>query len=320
MGILVTGHLGFLGQHICRSLSDVGVPWYGLDRRQNDSNGQICGDVRDICDITIDSNMITEIIHLAGPVGVRTTSWRDEVICDEITAGAAALAAFAQRVDARVIFTSSSEIYGEASTAIRSATEPNPRSGYARGKLAAEKVFSSHPNTVVVRPFNVYGPGQRSEFIVPTIIDYVLADQPVPLVNNGQAIRQFTYVGDFVEAITRLRNGWDNLIGRTLNVAGPEVIGIRELALTIGQLLERRVRFVSMTPSELGRNPATEIRFRTVESSSIDGWQPRTGLADGLALTIAARLEDAARRGGSAASQASPVRSQAIPATSRSTT
>jgi nucleoside-diphosphate-sugar epimerase len=292
VSVLVTGNVGFLGQHITRNLSAVGVAWCGLDRRPNGGGRQILGDVRDICSMQIDPDTIAEIIHLASPTGVRTTSWHDDSIYEEITATAIALSSFARQAGARVLFMSSSEIYGEASTVIRSRTEPNPLSGYARGKLEAEKILStSLPTTVVIRPFNVYGPGQRPEFIVPTIIDCVLAGRPVPLVREGRAIRQFIYVADFVEAVRRVREGWAKFSRHTLNVSGPEAIGIQDLAAAVGHLLRRQVSFVSVTPEEIGRNPATEITCRTAEVTSINGWQPRTTFADGLSLTIAAHCD-----------------------------
>lgn len=289
--MLVTGHVGFLGQHITRSLSSDGVAWRGLDRQPRDCEHHVLADVRDICRIEIDPAEVSEIIHLASPVGVPTTSYRDDSVFTEIVSATTALASFASRANARVLFVSSSEVYGETPHVIDGRTEARPLSGYARGKLEGEKIlFGSLPEVFVIRPSNVYGPGQRSEFVVPHIIDCILADKPVPIVNGGRTVRQFTYVTDFVEAVMRVRAGWTWLTERVLNVAGPEAVQIRDLATAVGDILCRPVFFANVKPEWLGRNPATEVSFRRVNGASIDGWRPRIAVKEGLALTVAARV------------------------------
>ncbi len=286
--ILVTGHAGFLGQHIGHRLSVAGLEWCGLDVRPTVGQRHVVADVRDINRLRFDSETITEVIHLASPVGVRTTSWNGAATQAEIVDAAYAVASFAKAHNAKVLFVSSSEIYGDAGNVIGKDTGRDPRSGYARGKVEAESVFlNTVAGAVVIRPFNVYGYGQRSEFVVPMIIESVMSGKPVPLVNEGRAIRQLTYVGDLVEAVQRIRVAWSKLAGQALNIAGPETIAIRDLAQVVGRLLDRPVTFSNVTPEQVGRNPRSEIKSRMVDPTAIDEWRPCVGIEHGLTLMLA---------------------------------
>jgi nucleoside-diphosphate-sugar epimerase len=262
-----------------------------LDRRTtDDAERQIVADVRNINRINLDPYTITEVIHLASPVGVRSTSRDDAATYEEIVEASHAVASFARRASSMVLFLSSSEVYGEARTVIDKRAVTKPVSGYARGNLESEQIIlNTVQNSVVIRPFNVYGPGQRSEFVVPTIIESLMAGKPFPLVNEGRAVRQLTYVADFVDAVQRVRHTWSQLVGQVLNIAGPEVIAIRDLAHIVGRLLNRPVAFLDVTPEQVGRNPRNEIDVRMVNPTSIDGWQPHIGIEHGLTLTLAAQ-------------------------------
>ena len=181
-------------------------------------------------------------------------------------------------------------MYGEVGIPIGPETVPNPISGYARGKFGAEKIIlKAVEASAVIRPFNVYGAGQRSEFVVPAIIESLIAGKPFPLVNEGRAVRQLTYVADFVEAVQRVRRAWPRFVGQAHNIAGPEVISIRDLAHVIGRLLDRPVTFLEVTPEQAGRNPRNEINGRMVTPTSIDGWAPQISIEEGLALSLASR-------------------------------
>lgn len=287
MTVLVTGHAGFIGSHLTRAMSAAGESWWGLDRRAAPADGRAF--VADVCELprlAATLQPIDEIIHLASPVGVRSTAWSADETFSEIAKGATAVARVAQQLGARVLFVSSSEVYGEAEAEIDELTDARPLSGYGRGKLEAECVLADSVEVTVVRPFNVYGPGQRHEFVVPTVIEKVMNGQPMPLVNGGRSVRQFTYVDDFVEAVMRHRARAAG--GPAVNVAGPEASSIRDAALLVASIVGRTVDFVDVSPEEIGRNPSVEIGRRTVAPSFIGSWRPTTTLADGLRLTARA--------------------------------
>ena len=276
MNVLVTGHAGFLGQHIGRSLSAEGIEWIGLDRTASASaKNQIICDVRSLPAISGQLPDFELIIHLASPVGVTDTSGQHT-------------ATVALRTHARLLYFSSSEVFGEADRVIDHSTPLAPLSGYGEGKQAAERMITSLlDDAVVVRPFNVYGPGQRGGFLVANIIRELQCNGTIRLVGGGRAIRQFTYVGDVVEAVRRIRNEWPS-VRRTVHIAGPEAAAIAHVVEIAARVAGRPINTGAATAEDLNRDPGTEIYMRAVVQDTIGGWVPSTTIAAGLGLTLAA--------------------------------
>jgi nucleoside-diphosphate-sugar epimerase len=289
VNVLVTGHAGFLGQHIGRSLSAEGIEWTGLDRIPSVSaKKQIICDVRSLPVIAGRLPDFELIIHLASPVGVTDTSAQHAGTYKAIVEGANAVTGIALRMRARLIYFSSSEVFGEAGRVIDHSTPLAPLSGYGRGKQAAERLVASLlDNAVVVRPFNVYGPGQRSGFLVANIIRQLQCNGTIQLVGGGRAIRQFTYVGDVVEAVRRIRHGWPPA-RQTVHIAGPEAATVAHVVETAACVAGRPISTVVAAAEDLDRDPDVEICMRTVVPDTIGGWAPSTTIAAGLGLTLAA--------------------------------
>lgn len=289
MSVLVTGHAGFLGQHIGRSLSAEGVEWIGLDRVPSASaENQIICDVRSLPAIAGQLPCLELIIHLASPVGVADTSAHHAATYKAIVEGASAVTTVALRTRAKLLYFSSSEVFGEAGRVIDHSTPLAPVSGYGRGKQAAERLIASRlDDAVVLRPFNVYGPGQRSGFLVANIIRQLQCNGTIQLVSGGQAVRQLTYVGDVVESVTRIRHGWLSA-KRTLHIAGPEAATIAHVVQIAARVAGRSISTVSANAEDLDRDPKAEIHARTVVQDTIRGWAPSTAIAAGLRLTFAA--------------------------------
>lgn len=289
MNVLLTGHAGFLGQHIGRSLSAEGIEWIGLDRTPSASaNNQVICDVRSLPAITGQLPDFELIIHLASPVGVAETSANHAATYKAIVEGATAVTALALRTRAKLLYFSSSEVFGEAGGLIDHSTPLAPLSGYGRGKQAAEKLIASLiDHAVVVRPFNVYGPGQRSGFLVPNIIRQLQCNGTIRLADGGLGVRQFTYVGDVVEAVRRIRYGWPSA-RRTVHVAGPESATIARIVDIACHIAGRSINTSTATAQDLNRDPGAEIHNRTVVQDIIGGWAPATTIATGLRLTFAA--------------------------------
>lgn len=194
--------------------------------------------------------------------------------------------------DVRVLFVSTGgALYGP--TGGRPVTEDaplSPWSGYAAGKAAVEAFLSAfcHQHdraAVVLRPANVYGPGQpvRPGFgIVPALLHATTADRPVELYGGGAAVRDFLYVADFVELCLRLLDGPTPPGVRTFNAGSGEACSIERLCALVeqvtGRTLHRRV-----LPAR-----RVDVDYIVLDSTRVHratGWRPRTLLADGLAQT-----------------------------------
>src|SRR5215210_1617957 len=213
MRVLVTGGLGFIGARLCGALLDAGFAVRCVDNLSGSyapGRGTAAaaalrarGAAVAIADATeAHVRGADSVIHLAALPGVRTHRppselWAANVELSDRLARAAAGAG------ARFVLASSSSVYGNASRLpTPEHATPAPLNAYAESKVAAEAaVLGRGGDAVVVRPFTVYGPGQRPEMAFARWIAARAADEPVPWHAAPGTARDFTYVDDAVAGI-----------------------------------------------------------------------------------------------------------------------
>jgi len=194
----------------------------------------------------------------------------------------------------RIVFASSSSVYGDGGELPRREANPtNPASPYAVSKLAAERYCISFSKiygleTVSLRYFNVFGPGQdpRSQYaaVVPRFITAIAAGRPVSIYGNGEQSRDFTYVSNVIDA-NLLAAAVEGISGAVINVATGEATTVNELADLAGEVLGRPVtrEFETARPAEILASYASVDHGR-----ELLGWEPKVGLREGLGLTAEA--------------------------------
>lgn len=200
MTVVVTGGAGFIGSHLVDLLRDRGADVEVIDRAAGP-------------DIEHAEFPTTSYIyHLAGPVGpVGVLSQAGRIVTD-IIRDAAIVRDVALRDGARLVYVSTSEVYGPQPAGRTDEHAPrvitaghSARQEYAVAKLAAETMLLNTPDldVVIIRPFNVAGPRQRTEggFVLPRFIEQALAGKPLTVYQPGTQRRAFTHVLDIVEGI-----------------------------------------------------------------------------------------------------------------------
>jgi UDP-glucose 4-epimerase len=197
----------------------------------------------------------------------------------------------------RVVFASSSSVYGNSGELPREETQfPDPISPYAVSKLAAERFCVSFsrvyplPETVALRYFNVFGPRQdpTSQYaaVVPRFIAAIADGQPVPIYGDGEQRRDFTYVDNVIEANVLAADAAD-ASGSVVNVATGRALSVNELADAIGAVVGTSVEKDYRPPR------AGDVRDSWADVSAAQrllGYEPRVDLEEGLRLTAAALL------------------------------
>jgi len=197
----------------------------------------------------------------------------------------------------RVVFASSSSVYGNSGTLPRQESQtPDPISPYAVAKLAAERYCVSFfrvygLETVALRYFNVFGerqdPLSQYAAVVPRFVTAIADGRPVPIHGDGSQSRDFTYVANVVEA-NLLAAERPDVGGSVLNVATGRQVSVSELADAIGAALGLPVEKEHL-PTRAG-----DVRDSWADVSAAErllGYAPKVGLEAGLRLTAERLLE-----------------------------
>ena len=294
MRYLVTGAAGFIGSHLAEALQGAGHEVVGVDcftdyydfaLKEENARGL---DVRrlDLAedDLELDLDGIDGVFHLAGQPGVKSFGdvfplyLRRNVLASQRVFEAAAAAGV------RVVFASSSSVYGEAERyPTAEDVPPRPVSPYGITKLACEHLARAYAHSfeldaVVLRYFNAYGPRQRPDMAFTRIVEALALGGSFTLYGDGEQSRSFTYVADVVEATVLAMEKAAS--GTTLNVGGGQEATMNESIAMLERIAGRTLdlRREAAVAGDQRRTKADTARARAEL-----GWEPRTALKDGLA-------------------------------------
>jgi UDP-glucuronate 4-epimerase len=300
----VTGGAGFVGSTLAERLLvdgwrvtviDAFEPFY--DRRvkegnlsaalQSDRFELIEADTRDRDALrsAFDRARPDVVVDLAARAGVRPSIADPGLYVDLNVRGLQNTLDAVASAGARLVFASSSSIYGsDPRRPFREdQVDLRPESPYGATKIAGEALVGAHHAVTglpvaIARLFTVYGPRQRPDLAIHRFARSILAGRPVELFDEGRAERDYTYVDDVVEALVRLvHDGSDALtvnIGSHRPIATGRVVDILEGVL--GRPAER-----ILLPAQPGDVPATYADITRARERL--GWEPRWRFEDGIA-------------------------------------
>jgi UDP-glucose 4-epimerase len=299
--VLVTGGGGFIGSNLVRALVERGDDVRVLD---NFSTGQranlaeLAGDIEVVEGELRSYERVhaatrgVEVVFHQGALPSVPRSVQDPLTTSAVNVEGTLNVLLAARDEGvrRVVCASSSSVYGNSGELPRFETaHPDPISPYGVSKLAAERYCVSFSRvypleTVALRYFNVFGPNQdpTSQYaaVVPRFITAIADGRPVTIYGDGEQRRDFTYVENVVDANVAAASA-ERVSGAVLNVATGRPTTVNELAEAIGSLLGRSVERDEQ-PERTGdvRDSWADI----ARARELLGWEPRTGLDEGLRL------------------------------------
>jgi UDP-glucose 4-epimerase len=263
MRVLVTGCAGFIGSHLTEKLLNEGYEVIGVDcftdyysRRIKESNMESFADQiefleKDILEIDISIiKKIDVIFHLAAQAGVRA-SWGDEFEVytrHNILTTQRLLEACRKYGIGKFVYASSSSVYGNMSKLpMREDMYPRPFSPYGVTKLAAENLCELYRmnygiKTISLRYFTVYGERQRPDMAFHKFIKAILNDEEIVVYGDGKQTRDFTYVGDVVDATIKAAES--EAVG-VFNIGGGTRIPLIEVVKLLEEIMgrEANIRF-----------------------------------------------------------------------------
>lgn len=303
MKFLITGAAGFLGSHLANHLCREGHHVRGIDDLstgdpQSLSNDVLFtrGDVNDRPKMWTLLQDVDCVYHLAARVAVpESVIYPREYNAVNVSGTVSVMEAMRDVGVRRVVFISSGAVYGDQDPSLLPLKEsaiPFPHSPYAVSKLAAEYYIRTigdlwNIETVSLRVFNAYGPGQHlppsHPPVIPNFLKQAMRNGTLVVHSDGSQTRDYVYLDDVVSAMIAAATapGLDNLV---INVGSGTETSVRELL--------RLVLEVTGSRAEVMYNPRTDAG---VSRMSADlrlareklGYQPRISLEDGLRLTLA---------------------------------
>lgn len=288
--ILVTGAAGFIGSNLVRDLISRGYKVTGIDKRSVPEGRELPAEasfeqvnIEDMENLTRVTSGVHYILHAAALPRVQFSLENPRQTHESNVNGTFNVleAARANGVK-RVIFSSSSSVYGDQDTLpFTEDMRPNPKSPYALHKLTGEyhcsvwsEVFGVP--TVSLRYFNVYGPGQAAEGAYALVIAKFLKmrdeEKPLTITGDGEQTRDFTHVDDVVDANLKAMTSGKVGAGEAINIGAGDNKSVNQIAEMIG-----------------GPTEHIEARFEpkhtyadNTKAKELLGWEPTKKIEDAI--------------------------------------
>lgn len=303
--VLIAGGAGFIGQHLCRRLLDlnyhvISVDNYSSGREENTKQfdkdifyENIYADITDFKEYK-DVKYIFNLACQASP-----KFYNKEPVETLLTSiqGSDNLLKIASVIDARVLFTSSSEIYGKSNSFFSDQIEShngsvNPfclRSCYSEGKRSAESLHYAYREKYgvsirIARLFNCYGPKMRIDDgrVISSFIVNALKNKPLYIHGDGEQTRSFCYIDDTVDALIKLM--FESSFDNPINIGNPQEISIEDLAKIILKITNSKSKLVYIKNRD---REDPEFRKPNIGLAQMElNWTPKISLIDGLNKTI----------------------------------
>lgn len=304
MNLLVTGGAGFIGSNLVDRLLNDGHTVVGIDNfdeyydpsikeqnilraRSNSRFALIRGDIRDtstvekcFVDVSIDA-----VIHLAARAGVRPSLLHPELYYDVNVIGTLRLLeVMKKRNVTRLIFGSSSSVYGNSNQIPFSETDSvdKPVSPYAASKKAGELLcYTYHDlykyDAYCLRFFTVYGPRQRPEMAIHYFVKKILAGEQITLFGDGSSQRDYTFIDDILDGITKCLNNFRGY--EIINLGESQTISLIDLITVIEDLTGKNalIDWKPMQPGDVARTYANITKAKTML-----GYNPQYHVRDGI--------------------------------------
>ncbi len=302
--ILIAGGAGFIGSNLSAELLTLGHNVHCIDslisgREENilelKKNPAFTFQKADVTKLPEFKIQFDWIFHLASPASVPDYQAHPFETALSNSFGTQALLELARQTNARFLFTSTSEIYGDPKEHPQKETywgnvnPVGPRACYDEAKRFGEMMtilfHTQHKvDTRIVRIFNTYGPKMRKTDgrVVSNFINQALAGEPMTIYGTGAQTRSFCYVDDLVDGLIAMMQT-DGLAGEIVNLGNPSEFTMNDFA--------QKVKVMTISNSDIVHKPLPvddpkERRPDITKAKKLLGWEPMVSVDEGLARTI----------------------------------
>ena len=271
--VLVTGADGFLGHHILRDLTGHGFDVLPKRRTDGDVTRSTTWDKFPASDF---------LVHLAGLTFV-PASWENptEFVQSNSVSTSHALD-FCRKNKTKMIFLSTYLYSSKLSTPIKETDEIDPANPYALSKFLGEQLCSFYAKqfgveVIILRPFNVFGSGQNSRFLIPSIISQATKSDEISVLDIRPA-RDYVFIEDLVDAVHKSITS--DLRFGIINVGTGVASTVEQLIFSLADVIGRELRIKSSNQERFGEINSTQADIS--QAKLLLGWQPKWSLSQGL--------------------------------------
>ena len=310
MSALVTGGAGFIGRHVVAELLDRGVAVRVLDDLSRARPGSLeafegrpsflgltKGDITDPAALRRGLLGVDTIFHLAASVDVGASVYGPVPAVRANVLGTLNVLEAARAANLRLVLVSTCHVYASAAGPLDEGAATVPASPYAASKLAADDLAMGYRRAfglrdTIVRPFNIYGPWQRSDLeggVVARFLQAAMADRTLDVHGDGAQTRDFLFVEDAARGIVDA--SVEAAVGQTLNLATGRETSIAELAA----LIDAGAGRVRQVPHPHPQAEVERYFGNAARAHELLNWRARVALPEGLARTRAWFAELAVR-------------------------
>jgi len=303
--IFVTGAEGFIGSHLVEALVESGSKvkalcqynsfgssgW--LSHLSTDISSRIeivFGDIRDIEQMRQYVQGCEIIVNLAALIAIPYSYIAPRSYVEVNTLGTINLLEAARLYKAKLIHISTSEVYGTPLvTPITEGHAINPQSPYAASKSAADHFVMSYydsysMNSLIVRPFNTYGPRQSPRAVIPTILSQIIFGAEKLKVGSTSPLRDFTFVTDTTRAIVEAVHS--NISGEVIHLGTGKAISVGELIETCQDICGTSIEIEEEQSRVRPINSEVQILLSDPKKAKeLLGWEAKVDLRSGLEQT-----------------------------------
>lgn len=311
--ILVTGAAGFIGFHLSRRWLRQGFPVVGIDnlndsytvalkqdrvRQLQQLKGfrfhQLDIEQADALEPLFTRYTFTHVVHLAAQTGVRSSTKNPQAHINANLLGFSNVLETCRRYDINhLVFASSSSVYGNNGPlpSLETANTDRPLSVYAASKKSGEVMAHAYAHlynlpVTVVRLFTVYGPWGRPNMAYFLFTKAILEGTPIKVFNQGKMKRDFTYIEDVVDGLSRLLETWKKRLQpkektpyQAYNLGSSQPVELMKFIEQLERLLGRTAKkqFLEQQPGEA---TATHASIKTLQTAT--DFTPQVSLKEGL--------------------------------------
>lgn len=301
---LVTGGAGFIGSHLCDVLLGDGHKVICVDnlltgREKNLEMANKSGNFKlvnyDVTNGLPDLGKVDFIYHLASPASVVDYQKYPQETAMVNSVGTKNVLDYAKKIAARVVYASTSEVYGDPKEHPQKETywgnvNPNGvRACYDEAKRFGEMMCMLYHRQFdvdarIVRIFNTYGPRMRPNDgrVVSNFISQALAGEPLTIYGKGDQTRSFCYVSDLIDGLIKVMFAVGKS-GEVYNLGNPGEFTVMELATKVRDMVNPSLNFIYQ---ELPADDPVKRRPDITKIKNELGWEPKVTLEEGLKLMI----------------------------------